>query len=203
MRLGVATTILVGASRILSGQLDFMVFFMFLLAIGRIYAPFDQALALIVEIFVSEVSADRLNQIMHEPVAGGATEFAPQGYDVVFENVGFAYQDERVLDGVSFVAHEGEVTALVGPSGSGKSTCAKLAARLWDHDSGSLTLGGVEVNGVDPETLMSAFSMVFQDVTLFDDTVMEQGSPEELRAKPGSLFAHMTELQQTSAAWRV
>jgi len=175
MRLGMATTVLVGAHLILTGQIDFMVFFMFLLMVTRIYAPFDQSLALIAEVFVSDVSVQRLNEIFDTPVAVGSDEFLPRGHDVVFDNVGFAYEEEgeATLEGVSFTANEGEVTALVGPSGSGKSTCARLAARLWDHDSGSLTVGGVEVLEVDPETLMGEFSMVFQDVTLFDDTVME------------------------------
>ena len=124
---------------------------------------------------MSDVSVQRLNEVFDTPVAGGSEAFSPEGYDVVFDDVGFAYDEagEATLDGVSFTAREGEVTALVGPSGSGKSTCARLAARLWDHTSGSLTVGGVEVLDVDPETLMGAFSMVFQDVTLFDDTVME------------------------------
>ena len=175
MRLGMATTVLVGASLILAGRIDFMTLFMFLLMVTRVYAPFDQSLALIAEVFVSDVSVQRLNEVFDTPVAGGSEEFGPQGYDVVFDHVGFAYDEEgeSTLEDVSFVAREGEVTALVGPSGSGKSTCARLAARLWDHDSGSLAVGGVEVLDVDPETLMGSFSMVFQDVTLFDDTVME------------------------------
>lgn len=175
MRLGMATTVLVGANLILSGDIDFMTFFMFLMMVTRIYAPFDQSLALIAEIFVSDVSVKRLNEVFDASVATGSEDFSPQGHDVVFDGVGFAYgdQDEAVLEGVSFTAREGEVTALVGPSGSGKSTCARLTARLWDHDAGSLTVGGIEVLDVDPETLMGDFSMVFQDVTLFDDTVME------------------------------
>lgn len=131
MRLGVATTILVGADRILSGQIDFMLLFLFLLVITRVYAPFDQSLALIAELFVSQVSADRMTEIYNTPVAEGTAHFQPQGHDIVFRQVGFAYDKKKVLDGVSFTAKEGEVTALVGPSGSGKSTCARLAARLW------------------------------------------------------------------------
>lgn len=175
MRLGMATTALVGAKLILSGGIDFMTFFMFLMMVTRIYAPFDQSLALIAEIFVSDVSVKRLNEVFDAPIAAGSEDFSPQGHDVVFDGVGFSYgdTDEAVLEDVSFTAREGEVTALVGPSGSGKSTCVRLAARLWDHDAGSLTVGGVEVLDVDPETLMGDFSMVFQDVTLFDDTVME------------------------------
>lgn len=175
MRLGMATTVLVGAKLILSGGIDFMTFFMFLMMVTRIYAPFDQSLALIAEVFISDVSVKRLNEVFDAPIAAGSEDFSPQGHDVVFDGVGFSYgdTDEAVLEDASFTAREGEVTALVGPSGSGKSTCVRLAARLWDHDAGSLTVGGVEVLDVDPETLMGDFSMVFQDVTLFDDTVME------------------------------
>ena len=189
MRLGVATTILAGATLILSGQVTFMVLFMFLLVITRIYAPFDQSLALIAEVFFSEVSANRLTQINDAPVAQGSDAFEPHGHDIVFDNVGFGYGEAAVLHGVSFTACEGEVTALVGPSGSGKSTCARLAARLWDHDSGTITVGGVDVLAVDPEVLLGDYSMVFQDVVLFDDTVMENirigrhgATDEEVRA---------------------
>ena len=173
MRLGVATTILTGTSLILSGQIDFMVLFMFLLAITRVYAPFDQALALIAEMFMSQISASRLMEIHDTKTAEGADTFTPAGHDIVFENVGFAYNNEQVLRGVSFTAKEGEVTALVGPSGSGKSTCARLAARLWDISEGSIRVGGIDINSVDPEVLLTDYSMVFQDVVLFDDTVME------------------------------
>jgi len=173
MRLGVATTILTGTSLILAGQISFMSLFMFLLAITRVYAPFDQALALIAEMFVSQVSANRLQEIYDTPTADGTECFAPKGHDIEFRDVSFSYDDQQVLRGVSFTAREGEVTALVGPSGSGKSTCARLAARLWDIQEGSIRVGGVDISTVDPEVLLTDYSMVFQDVVLFDDTVME------------------------------
>ena len=173
MRLGVATTILVGASLILSGQIDFMLLFLFLMVITRVYAPFDQSLALIAEMFVSQVSADRMMEIYEMPIAEGSETFEPRGHDIVFDRVGFAYDEEEVLRDVSFTAKEGEVTALVGPSGSGKSTCVRLAARLWDATAGTIRVGGVDVSTVDPEALLRDYSMVFQDVVLFDDTVME------------------------------
>ncbi len=186
MRLGVATTIILGVNLMLAGQIDFLVFFMYLLTVSRIYAPFDQALALIAELFISEVSAERLQAIYDEPIAEGADTFAPDGHDIVFDSVSFAYkaksahgekniQEEdpsSVLNNVSFTAKEGEVTALVGPSGSGKSTCARLAARLWDASSGTICVGGVNIADIDPEVLLTDYAMVFQDVTLFDDTVM-------------------------------
>ena len=173
MRMGVATTILVGANLILAGRIDFMLLFLFLLVITRVYAPFDQSLALIAEMFVSQVSADRMMEIYETPIAEGAETFAPQGHDIVFDHVGFAYDEKEVLHDVSFTAKEGEVTALVGPSGSGKSTCARLAARLWDATKGAIRVGGVDIASVDPEVLLRDYSMVFQDVVLFDDTVME------------------------------
>ena len=204
MRLGVATTILAGTSLILAGKIEFMPLFAFLMVITRIYAPFDQALALIAEMFMSQVSANRLMEIYDAETAEGDETFAPNGHDIVFENVSFAYRinsdevgreggsgsdNEQVLRGVSFTAKEGEVTALVGPSGSGKSTCARLAARLWDVSEGSIKVGGVDINTVDPEVLLGDYSMVFQDVMLFDDTVLENirlgkygATDEEVRA---------------------
>lgn len=189
MRLGVATTILVGANLILSGSIDFMLLFLFLLVITRVYAPFDQSLALIAEMFVSQVSADRMNEIYDTPTAEGAEKFEPKGNDIVFEHVGFSYDEKEVLHDVSFTAKEGEVTALVGPSGSGKSTCARLAARLWDISKGVIRVGGVDISTIDPEVLLRDYSMVFQDVVLFDDTVMENirlgkrgATDEEVRA---------------------
>ena len=189
MRLGEATTILVGANLILSGSIDFMLLFLFLLVITRVYAPFDQSLALIAEMFVSQVSADRMNEIYDTPTAEGAEKFEPKGHDIVFEHVGFSYDEKEVLHDVSFTAKEGEVTALVGPSGSGKSTCARLAARLWDISKGVIRVGGVDISTIDPEVLLRDYSMVFQDVVLFDDTVMENirlgkrgATDEEVRA---------------------
>ena len=173
MRLGVATTILAGADLTLSGQIDFILLFLFLLVITRVYAPFDQSLALIAEMFISQVSADRISEIYDTPVADGAETFQPQGHDIVFDHVSFSYGHKEVLHDVSFTAREGEVTALVGPSGSGKSTCARLAARLWDVTAGTIQVGGVDISTVDPEILLTDYSMVFQDVVLFDDTVME------------------------------
>ena len=173
MRLGVATTILVGAHLIVQGQVDFMILFMFLLIITRIYAPFDQSLALIAEMFVSQVSANRMMEIYDTPVASGKETFEPKGHNIEFHHVSFAYDLQDVLKDVSFAAKEGEVTALVGPSGSGKSTCAKLAARLFDVQKGKITVGGVDINEVDPEVLLSDYSMVFQDVVLFDDSIKE------------------------------
>lgn len=208
LRLSIATTLVCGAYLVGSAQIDFMVMFAFLLVVSRIYAPFDQALTLISELFMSRNSARRMQEIMEEPVSEGNCTFKPANHDVVFSHVSFSYDSgsdsnnssnngdcfggdkgsdadtrkpvcsdkarrNNVLDDVSFVAKEGEVTALVGPSGSGKSTCARLAARFWDATSGSVSVGGIDVSTVDPETLLRDYAIVFQDVLLFDDTVME------------------------------
>ena len=179
LRLGVATTFLVAAGLIIQGRIDFMVMFLFLLMVSRIYSPFDQALMLVSELFQSQGSARRIRSINEEPVAEGSTEFHPDGHDIVFDHVAFSYPGlagkaagEPVLEDVGFTAKEGEITALVGPSGSGKSTCARLAARFWDAASGSITVGGVDVSQVDPEVLLRDYAVVFQDVMLFDDTVL-------------------------------
>ena len=146
---------------------------MFMMIITRIYAPFDQSLALIAEMLVSQISADRINEIHETPSAEGDNVFEPRGHNIEFRNVSFAYDDKEVLNDVSFTARQGEITALVGPSGSGKSTCARLAARLWDVTSGTIEVGGIDISTVDPEVLLRDYSMVFQDVVLFDDTVKE------------------------------
>ena len=175
LRLSLATTILVGAALILGGSLDFITLFCFLLVVARIYAPFDQCLMLVAELFSAQTASARMRSFYEEPLATGADVFEPAGHDVAFDDVSFSYGGhggEAVLDRVSFTAREGEVTALVGPSGSGKSTCSKLAARFWDATRGKITVGGVDVTSVNPEILLKDYAVVFQDVLLFDDTVM-------------------------------
>ena len=174
LRLGIASVIVVGTMLLVAGRVDFLVFFVYLLAVTRVYDPINVILQAIAELMDMSLSLGRMRAIENEPIQTGHTSFEPQGYDVVFDDVGFAYaDDEDVLDGVSFTAREGQVTALVGASGSGKSTAVKLVSRFWDVSSGAVFVGGVDVSTVDPETLLSSFSEVFQDVVLFDDTVRE------------------------------
>lgn len=173
LRVGVATTILAGIILLVSGQIEFMVYFCFLLVVTRLYDPINTILEVIAELLNTMLSIKRMQGILNEPTQTGSTTFEPHGYDLVFNDVHFSYdQGESILNGISFTAKEGEVTALVGPSGSGKSTVAKLAARFWDADSGTVSVGGVDVSTIDPETLLTEYAEVFQDVVLFDDTVM-------------------------------
>lgn len=174
LKLGMASVALVGSMRLVSGELSLATFFLFLLVVSRLYEPMSFSLQNLAAMNSLQVNIDRMNEINNSTVQGGEAEFAPRGYDITFENVGFAYNSgETVLKNVSFTARQGEVTALIGPSGGGKSTAAKLAARFWDVDRGRITVGGVDVSTVDPEKLLAAYSIVFQDVTLFNNTVME------------------------------
>lgn len=174
LRLGIASVIVTGTLLLVAGQTDFLTFFVFLLAVTRVYDPINVILQAIVLLIDLTHSLDRMRAIENAPTQKGATEFNPSGHDLVFENVSFSYNDnESVLNNVSFTAKEGQVTALVGASGSGKSTAVKLASRFWDVTSGSVSVGGINVSSVDPETLLQAFSEVFQDVVLFDNTVLE------------------------------
>lgn len=174
LRLGVASTVLVGTMLMAAGSCDLMVFFCFMLVITRLYDPISLVLQSIAELIDMRLSLDRMRAIEGEPAQIGAMSFSPDGHDITFESVSFSYDDGKpVLSDVTFTAREGEVTALVGPSGSGKSTAAKLAARFWDADAGRILVGGVDVSTVDPETLLGDYSEVFQEVVLFDNTVME------------------------------
>ena len=174
LKLGIGTVALVGGMLLASNAITVLTFFMYLLVVSRLYDPLSSSLQNLAAIISTNIPIERMNEIENYPVQPGTAELKTNGYDIVFDNVSFAYNTgEQVLSGVSFTAKQGEVTALIGPSGGGKSTAAKLAARFWDADSGKITLGGTDVKTVDPEKLLSAYSIVFQDVTLFNNTVME------------------------------
>lgn len=174
LKLGIGTVALVGSILITQNALAVPVFFMYLLVVSRLYDPLGTSLQNLAAIISTNIPIERMNEIENYPVQPGTAELVTNGYDIEFDNVSFSYNSgERVLNGVSFTAKQGEVTALIGPSGGGKSTAAKLAARFWDVDSGRITLGGTDINTVEPEKLLSAYSIVFQDVTLFNNTVME------------------------------
>ena len=173
LRFGLVLVLLVGAKLVSDGTLSIPYFIMYLIMAGRIYDPFNSVFMLMAEIFSALVSIKRTKEVEAIPEQSGSRKCHNKGYDIEFKDVEFAYNDEKVLNGVSFVAKQGQVTALVGPSGSGKSTVSRLASRFWDANKGKITLGGVDVSTIDQEVLLKNFSVVFQDVLLFDDTVME------------------------------
>lgn len=174
LKFGIATTALAGGILLARGQLDALTFFMYLMVVSRIYDPMCTSLQNLAAIISCRVNIGRMKEIYDTPLQEGSKEFSPDGYDIAFDNVRFSYNDgEQVLDGVSFTADQGKITALIGPSGGGKSTVAKLAARFWDVQGGKITVGGKDISRVDPETLLGSYSIVFQDVTLFNNTVKE------------------------------
>ena len=174
LRLGIATTALAGASLLVKGELDVLTFFMFLLVVSRLYDPLEGTLQNLAAIIGTNSNIERMNELLDCPVQTGSEQLTNQNCDIVFDHVGFSYQsDETVLRDVSFTAKQGQVTALVGPSGGGKTTVSRLAARFWDIDRGKITVGGMDVSEIDPEKLMSLYSIVFQDVTLFDNSILE------------------------------
>lgn len=174
LKLGIASVALVGSALLVNGTLGVLTFFMFLLVASRLYDPMQAALQNLAAIIAMRTNVARMNEILEYPVQTGNDTLTNNGYDVVFDHVGFAYPGgEVVLKDVSFTAKQGEVTALVGPSGGGKTTVSRLAARFWDIRKGKITVGGMDVKEIDPEKLMSLYSIVFQDVTLFDNTIME------------------------------
>ena len=174
LKLGIATVALVGSALLVNGTLGVLTFFMFLLVASRLYDPMQAALQNLAAIIAMRTNVARMNEILEYPVQTGNDTLTNNGYDIVFDHVGFAYNDgEVVLKDVSFTAKQGEVTALVGPSGGGKTTVSRLAARFWDIRKGKITVGGMDVAEIDTEKLMRLYSIVFQDVTLFDNTIME------------------------------
>lgn len=174
LKLGLATTVLAGVSLFVRGQLNINMFLIFLIAASRIYEPLNVSFGNMAAVFDSQIKIERMREIEEQPVQTGTRDYSPKNFDIVFDHVKFAYnKNEGVLEDVSFVAKQREVTALVGPSGGGKSTASKLAARFWDVDGGTITIGGVDVSTVEPEALLKNYAIVFQDVVLFRDTVME------------------------------
>lgn len=174
LKFGIATVALVGSALLIRGEIDIPLFFMFLLVASRLYAPLEGALQNLAAVISTKTNINRMNEIFDQPIQTGSNTMTNQGYDIVFDHVGFAYNTgETVLKDVSFTAKQGEVTALVGPSGGGKTTVSRLAARFWDINKGKITVGGMDISKIDPEILLSLYSIVFQDVTLFNNTIME------------------------------
>ena len=174
LKFGIATVALTGSVLLIGGEIEIPMFFMFLLVASRLYAPLEGALQNLAAVISTKTNINRMNEILDHPIQTGSSTLTNKGCDIVFDHVGFAYNSgETVLKDVSFTAKQGEVTALVGPSGGGKTTVSRLAARFWDIQKGKITVGGMDISKIDPETLMSLYSIVFQDVTLFNNTIME------------------------------
>lgn len=174
LKFGIATVALVGGYLLVQGKIDLIVFFAFLLVVSRLYEPMNGSLINLAALNALEINVQRMNEISDYPEQTGSETLTNKGYDIVFDHVGFAYDSgETVLRDVSFTAKQGQVTALVGPSGGGKTTVSRLAARFWDANRGKITVGGMDVSKTDPEALLKLYSIVFQDVTLFDQSIME------------------------------
>ena len=174
LKLGIATVALTGAYLLAGGGLNVLTLFMFLLVASRLYDPMSGSLINLGAVVSLGVQCERMDEILCHEEQWGTESLSNKGFDVEFKDVRFAYDtSETVLDGVSFTARQGEVTALIGPSGSGKTTVSRLASRFWDIPSGTITVGGMDISKIDHETLMSLYSIVFQDVTLFNNTVLE------------------------------
>ena len=174
LKLGIGVVALTGGILFSRGEISALTFFMYLLVVSRMYDPFQVALQNLSAVIATDTQCKRMDEILSHKEQEGRQDMDYHGYDICFDHVGFSYEDgEQVLRDVSFTAKQGEVTALIGPSGGGKTTVSRLAARFWDADRGMITVGGMNVSGIDPETLLSLYSIVFQDVTLFNNTVME------------------------------
>ena len=174
LKFGIATVALVGVSRLVTGKIDVLTLFMFLLVASRLYDPMQAALQNLAAVIAMRTNVARMNEILDHEIQQGGDTLTNKGCDITFDHVGFAYKSgETVLSDVSFTAKQGEVTALVGPSGGGKTTISRLAVRFWDNQKGKITVGGMDISKIDPEKLMTLYSIVFQDVTLFNNTIME------------------------------
>ena len=174
LKFGIATVALVGVSRLVTGKIDVLTLFMFLLVASRLYDPMQAALQNLAAVIAMRTNVARMNEILDHEIQQGGDTLTNKGCDITFDHVGFAYKSgETVLSDVSFTAKQGEVTALVGPSGAGKTTVSRLAVRFWDNQKGKITVGGMDISKIDPEKLMTLYSIVFQDVTLFNNTIME------------------------------
>ncbi len=174
LKIGIGTTAVVGGALFANGEITILTFFMFLMLVARLYDPMQITLQNFAAIIATGIQCERLDEVLSTEIQTGKEEMKNDGYDIVFDHVGFKYsEDTDVLKDVSFTAKQGEVTALIGPSGGGKTTISRLAARFWDVNSGTITLGGEDISKIDPETLLSNYSIVFQDVTLFNNSVKE------------------------------
>ncbi len=174
LKFGIGTVAVVGSALLIKDEISVVTFFMFLLVVTRMYDPLQIALQNFAAIISLDTNCRRMDEILSHPEQTGRETLDNKGYDIEFSNVAFSYNDgEQVLKDVTFTAKQGEVTALIGPSGGGKTTVSRMATRFWDYNKGKIMVGGMEVAQIDPEKLMSLYSIVFQDVILFNNTIME------------------------------
>ena len=174
LKLGIGTTAVVGGYLFANGTIDILTFFMFLMIVSRLYDPMQITLQNFAAIISIGIQTERLDEVLSHEIQTGSDKMDNDGFDIVFDHVGFKYSDDTdVLKDVSFTAKQGEVTALIGPSGGGKTTVSRLAARFWDVNEGRILLGGSDISKIDPETLLQNYSIVFQDVTLFNNSILE------------------------------
>lgn len=188
LKLGIVTVAIVGANMMIVGEINILVYIVFLIITSSIYLPIENILGFMALITLLDGVIARMKEIKTMPIQEGKTEMKLKNYDIEFKDVYFTYDEYSVINGVSFTAKQGEVTALIGPSGSGKTTLTKLAARFWDINKGQILLGGEDISKVDPETLLKNFSIVFQDVVLFNASIKDNigigkkgASEEEIR----------------------
>ena len=208
LKMGIGTVALAGSVLLASGEIDVLTLFMYLLIASRLYDPLQSALQNLAAVISLRTNVERMDEILFHPLQEGKLELTNKGYDIAFKDVRFGYGNgEEVLSDVTFTAKQGEVTALVGPSGGGKTTVSRLAARFWDPDSGRITVGGMDVTKTDPESLLSLYSIVFQDVTLFDNTIMEnirigrRDATDEEVIEAGKMAQCLPFVQKLSDGW--
>ena len=208
LKMGIGTVALAGSVLLASGEIDVLTLFMYLLIASRLYDPLQSALQNLAAVISLRTNVERMDEILFHPLQEGKPELTNKGYDIAFKDVRFGYGNgEEVLSDVTFTAKQGEVTALVGPSGGGKTTVSRLAARFWDSDSGRITVGGMDVTKTDPESLLSLYSIVFQDVTLFDNTIMENirigrsDATDEEVIEAGKMAQCLPFVQKLSDGW--
>lgn len=199
LKLGIGTTAVVGGYLFANGTIDILTFFMFLMIVSRLYDPMQITLQNFAAIISIGIQTERLDEVLSHEIQTGSDKMDNDGFDIVFDHVGFKYSDDTdVLKDVSFTAKQGEVTALIGPSGGGKTTVSRLAARFWDVNEGRILLGGSDISKIDPETLLQNYSIVFQDVTLFNNSILEnirigkEGATDE-EVKAAAILANCDE----------
>ena len=173
LKLGIVSVAIVGANMLAAGQIDTFVYIAFLMLTVSIYLPIEGIITFMAMIVLLDTVVGRIKEIKTIPDQEGKSQMKIENYDIEFQNVYFGYDDHMVINGVSFTAKQGEITALIGSSGSGKTTLTKLAARFWDIDKGRILIGGEDISRIDPETLLENFSIVFQDVILFNSSIKD------------------------------